>query len=72
MYMKKGSSLDGKKKSRSVADLTNIRLPKLHGGNHHNLGSYETVDMPRVREKLKDQNNILLNIRKKFDEKLRL
>ena len=72
--MKKGSSLDAKKKSKSVADLTNIKLPKLHGGNqhHHNLGSYETIDMPRVREKLKDHNNILLNIRKKFDEKLRL
>ena len=71
MYMKKGSSLDAKKKSKSVADLTNIRLPKLHG-QHHNLGSYDTIDMPRVREKLKDHNNILLNIRKKFDDKLRL
>lgn len=72
--MKKGSSLDFKKKSKSIADLTNIKLPKLHGGNHHQniLGSYQTVEMPRVREKLKDQNNILLNIRKKFDDKLRL
>ena len=68
--MKKGGSMEMKKKTKSVADLTNIRLPKIHGSTQMNF--HESPGMPRVREKLKDHNDIIRTIRKKFDDKLRL
>lgn len=45
-YMKKGGSMQIKK-SKSVADLSNIKLPKIE--------AVSKQEMPRIREKLKDK-----------------
>ena len=68
--MKKSGSIDAKKKSKSAADLANLKLPKIHGSSQRNLN--ESPGIPRIREKLKDHNDLLLAVRKKFDDKLRL
>ena len=44
--MKKGGSMQVIKKSKSTADLTDIKLPKIETSRQ---------EMPRVREKLKDK-----------------
>lgn len=56
-YMKKGSSMQVIKKSKSTADLADIKLPKIEANKQ---------EMPRVREKLKDKEEIVRAIRRKF------
>lgn len=68
-YMKNGGNMQNKKKSKSVADL--LKLPKV---KEHAYASQfgVTKQMPRGREKRKDGNGMIREIRKRFEQKLRL
>lgn len=60
-YMKNGGN--SKKKSKSVADL--LKLPKVRDHSHASqFGS--TKEMPRGREKIREGQGMIREIRKRF------